>query len=130
MIFSNKTELFLVKRSVVIILLIVILTLIVFGSNYSIVLGLLVGYLVSLIRLRALSYTVENVVKYAKKQVNSKSPFKYILVQLITITVLVLAIKKSAVFFLATFCGVLVIPLTILINSISELTGITKNNFE
>ncbi len=129
-IFTNKTEVFLAKKSGIVALILAGLSAAVFGINTEILTGLMVGYLVTLIRLRVLALTVENLITNAVKQIKRSSPARYILMQLFTVMVLLLAVMKSTPFFLAVFTGILVIPITILINSLTELTGITKNNFE
>ncbi len=129
-IFTNKTEVFLAKKSIVIALTLAGLSTAVFGIDAEILTGLAAGYLVTLIRLKILAFTVENLVKSAVKQIKRNSPARYILMQLFTVMVLLLAVIKSTPFFLAVFTGILIIPITILINSLTELTGITKNNFE
>lgn len=130
MIFYNKIEAFLIKRSVIITSILMVFSLIIFKTNKEIILGLVIGYLVSLIRLRILSSTVKNIIGNAVKQVKKRTPFEYIFVQVFTLAVLIYAIKSSVPFFFASFAGILIIPLTILINSLSELIGLTRNNFE
>lgn len=130
MVFKEKTEVFLVKRSIIITLVLLGLSIIFFEVNKEVIFGLLTGYLISLLRLRILSDTVTTLVKKAANHVKKRMPAKYIAVQMLTIIVLILAIKRSIPFFMACFAGVLIIQLTILVNSISELLGITRNNFE
>lgn len=130
MISNNKTEYFLVKKSIIIILILICISIIIFGRNFEVIVGVVLGYLISLLRLRTLSGILKKMVGNAVKQVKKYSPVSYIFVQLFTILILILAVMKSAPFFLAVFTGILVVPLTILINSLTELLGITRNNFE
>lgn len=126
----SKTEIFLIKRSVIIIFGLIILSLIVFKFNKEIINGLICGYLVSLLRLKVLAGTIKEIVSIRIKKTLKRSRFKYLLVQLLTVVILVVAIKVSILFFLSFFVGLISIQITILINSVTELIGITKNNFE
>lgn len=126
---SNKVEKFLLRKSVVLILILIGLSQVVFRINLAIFLGLIIGYFVSLIRLRVLSSAAKGVLSRFKKN-NIGSGLNYIGVQIITILVLVVAIKISIPVFLAASLGILTIPITIMINSFTEFLGATRNNFE
>ena len=129
MSFTNKTEKFLIIRSLILTLALVGFSQIIFKFNLAILLGLLIGYFVSILRLRTLTIAAQDIISSIHKK-NKGTVLKYILVQIITILVLAVAIKFSISFFLAVSAGVLTVTITIIINSFAEFLGVTRNNFE
>ena len=128
--FYNKTEVFIVKRSIIIFLTSIMFSILIYNINKQIILGLTIGYFISLLRINAISFVANYVVDNAVNQKRKTSLMKYILIQIITIILLLFAVTISIEFFMAIFFGILLVPLTILINSLCELIGITRNNFE
>lgn len=129
MSYTNKTEKFLVIRSLILILTLVGLSQIIFKFNLPILLGLIIGYFVSILRLQTLTIAAHNIISTINKK-NKGTVLKYLLVQIITILVLVIAIKVTVPFFIAVSIGVLAVPTTIMMNSFTEFLGATRNNFQ
>lgn len=129
MISKNKTKLFLFKRSIIVVLILIVISLIAFKINTEILCGLAIGYVVSLLRLKELCGFADKIICNSAGK-NKMAPVKYIFVQIFTVLVLVLSAKISLNFFLSVFVGILIVPITIMLNSLSESLGLTKNNFE
>jgi hypothetical protein len=126
---SSKLQYFLIKKSIVLFLFLFVILGFIFSFNVSALIGLALGYFVSLMRLIGLSSAVNKLLGSLKGK-KKRLSINYFIIQILTILVLIFSAKQSLTFFICTFVGVLTIPMTILINSIFELTGITKNNFE
>ena len=127
---NNKTEVFIVKRSVIFFLASIMFSLLIYNINKQVILGLTIGYFISLIRLNAISFVANQLVDNAINLRKKSSLIKYIIIQIITVILLLFAVTISITFFMVTFFGIILVPLTILINSLCELIGITRNNFE
>jgi hypothetical protein len=129
MSYTNKTEKFLIIRSLILILSLVGLSQIIYKFDFAILLGLIIGYFVGILRLRTLTVAAHTIFSSTNKK-NKGTVLKYILVQIVTILALAIAIKVTVPFFFAVSVGVLTVPITIMINSFTEFLGATRNNFQ
>lgn len=129
MLYVKNTEKFLIKLSLFIEFLLILICIFFLNNKKEILIGLISGYLMSIIRFRILSNTAQSLINKSD-QSKKHFPYSYIVIQIVTVVFLVMSIKKSLPIFFASFIGILVMQISILINSFTELVGITKNNFE
>lgn len=128
MIFSNGTEKLLMKKSLVLFALAILISQLLFKFNIQLLIGVSIGYAVSLIRLRSLSEMIGNMLSNTK--ISLQIIVKYFGVQLLTVVLLFACADKSLQIFFAASIGISIITLTIMVNALTEAIGVTNNNFE
>lgn len=128
MIFNNSTEKLLMKKSLALFTLAILISLLLFKFNTQLLIGVTIGYAVSLLRLRSLSEMIKNML--SNTRISVLIVVKYFGIQLLTAILLFACAGKSLQLFFAVFIGISIITLTIMVNALTETLGITSNNFE
>jgi hypothetical protein len=83
------------------------------------------------LKLSSLIRACENVlIKTDKPNKSSGVIVKFLINQIVTVVLLAVSLSISLWFFTGITAGVLLVPAAIFINNITEILGITKNNFE
>jgi hypothetical protein len=126
---SNKTGKFLIRAAFVLTLVLIAFSQIIFGISFTILVGLIIGYLISILRLIVLCNMAECIIQTTDRK-NNRDILAYLLVHIVTIIAFIIAASISLKLFAAVAAGVLTVPLSITINSVTEFFGTTRNNFE
>ena len=128
--FKNKLAHFLVKRAVLILILLSAADFVFPDSGrWTVLAGLLAGALLGIGRLSGSQWILKKILG-ANGENPSGSMAAYALNQFVLLPVIALAYFLSVRAFYGLIAGLLIIPLIIMVNSITEAFGITKNNFE
>lgn len=127
--FKNGTEKFLMKRSIPLYIVAFILSIFFFEFDIQIFVGLTIGYVASLIRLKSLSYMTGMMASSDRGSVLFAF-VNYTLVQILTAVFLIVSAFRSIQLLLIASIGVSIITITIMLNAIFEALKLTSNNFE
>jgi hypothetical protein len=128
---TTKAGLFILKRTLVLFALLALLDVTFFEQRWLILAGLTTGCVVSLMRYNATSALYKKILSHEEHMANAlKMVFKYIFSQIFTILIMIVSLMQNRWFFMGITAGILLVPLTIFINGITEGLGITKNKFE
>jgi hypothetical protein len=95
--------------------------------------GLAVGGVFSVLKLGSFAAVLKDYAKRLNNSGKSKSGYiaaRYIINQIITITLLAVSLKINLWFFAGMTIGILLVPIVVFINGITESLKITHNNFE
>lgn len=131
-LFNSKLERFIAKRALIICVVVSALNFIFFRSKVLLLAGIPTGLIFSLLRLN--TYITAFSRLFSRERDASAASrsiiIRFIVNSILTIIVLVASLNYSQSFFAGVVEGILLIPLVITINGITEATGITHNNFE
>jgi len=128
---KGKLEIFVVKRSSVLYVFLILLDIIFVRQKWMAIAGLSLGGIFSVIRFDSTVYTSRNLLSQNNLALTARlSVLKYILTQIATILLLVTSLLLDMWFFFGVTAGILAIPLVIMINGVTEALGITHNDFE
>lgn len=128
--FENKLMPFVIKQIAVYLFMLSIVILF-FNNRWALYLGLFAGSALSIIRLLSNAWIIQKAVKAVKNhcwQIIATAAL-FIVNQLLLLAVLYVFYKLNLWFFISLIAGVLLAPFTIIVNSITEALGITKNRF-
>jgi len=131
-IFNNKLELFLAKRALVLFAILAVLDIMLVSQRWAVLAGLTLGGILSLIRFGSMSAFFSRVLlpDYGKQATVLLIIIRQVANQVFTIIFLALSLMLCLEFFAGAVVGILIVPLVIMINGITEGLGITKNNFD
>jgi len=121
---------FLKIRLIIVYMILIIISIILFNNRWDIVIGLTCGTLVSVMKYIEISRFISKILKRERKRLYSKVFAKIMSLQIITALLMAVAIKFDLQFFWGFVSGVLLIPVIITINGITEALGISHNNFQ
>jgi len=100
-------------------------------NKLIIVSGILLGTVFSLLRFSYMGNTFYSLLMLKNPSMNvNKSILRYIILQLFTIVFLVILAKYNILYLVSSVVGILSVSLVVVVNSVTEGLGITKNNFE
>lgn len=129
--FRSKLEKFIVKRAAIFLILLSAADLAFLGENRWLTLaGLLAGTSLSIARLIVNEWLFKEVFKLSGGKAAAGSILVFTAVQLVLLPVLLLLYFLSAWILYGFVAGILAVPVIVMVNSITEAFGITKNNFE
>ncbi len=128
---ENKLWKFIAKRSLVLFVLLSTLNIAFMKERWLVLAGLALGSSFGILKLSSLIRACENVlIKTDKPNKSSGVIVKFLINQIVTVVLLAVSLSISLWFFTGITAGVLLVPAAIFINNITEILGITKNNFE
>lgn len=133
--FKSAIERFVLKRAVIYLLILSVIALLFFQNQRLILAGLTVGAAFSVGKFTSYAWVFgktlcESQVALGRKPAAIGNMAAFIINQLILLPLLFLSYFFNHSFFAGFCAGILLVPLIILINSITEILGITKNHFE
>lgn len=122
---------FLIKRIIILYVILLICDFVFFDKKWIIALGLTFGTIFGIFKFINMSKFMSGIlVQEEKKLCLRRILVKFLSVQLATVFLLAVSIILSKVCFFGIVAGILIIPVIILINGITEGFGITHNNFQ
>lgn len=132
---KNKLAKFVAKRVLICCIILSIIVVVVFEKRWYLLVGLLFGSLVSLAKLGSYAWVFGRIISAnagvtLKKTGASKSILVFAINQILLLPILYIAYKFSIWSFAGFITGILLVPFVIMINSVTEAIGVTKNNFE
>ena len=133
--FKSKIEQFVAKKAVICLVLLSIIDMIVMDYRWLVLGGLVLGAILSVAKFGSYAWVFDRICSmdqsgFSKKQAPGSSITVFMLNQLILLPLLFLAYFLNRWIFAGFVAGILIVPFVIMINSITEVLGITKNHFE
>jgi len=130
-LFKSKLDKFIAKRAALFLIIMTAADIAFLGSNRWLVLaGLFIGVFVSIGRIFSNEWMLMKIFQLNKGKAVAGSIVVFTISQLVLIPVIVLTYFLSVWILYGLIAGILIIPIAIMINSITEALGITKNSFE
>lgn len=130
-LFNSKLDKFIAKRAAVLLIVLTAAGVLFFrGSRWLTLAGLFTGAFLSIGRFISKEWIFRKILKLNEKKAAAYSAAIIAISQLVLFPIIVLTYFINIWFFYGLIAGILVIPLVIMLNSITEAFGITKNNFE
>lgn len=130
-LFESKLDKFIIKRAAVLAIILTAADIAFLGSNRWLILyGLLFGTAVGLARLLSNEWILKVTFKAGKGKVLTGSIAAFTINQLALVPIILLAYFLSGWLLCGLITGLLIVPAIVMINSITEAFGITKNSFE
>ena len=128
---SSRLEKFIAKRVLIFFIVLAILVVVFFSHRFFILAGLTVGGVFSILRLNSLTAAfsrilLQNVDKGAVRIVVTR----FVINSVIAIVLLAASLNFNQWFFGGVAAGIFLVPLVIIVNALTEASGITRNNFE
>lgn len=128
---QSKLIRFMVKRAAVFLAAMSVADLAFLGNNRWLVLaGLAVGTLLSVARLMGNEWLFRKIIKLSGGKAVAGSILVFTGLQLILLPVILLLYLISVWVLYGFVAGVMAVPVVVMINSVTETFGMTKNNFE
>jgi hypothetical protein len=132
---KTKLEKFVAKRSLIFFILLAILDIVFIHRRWFLLTGLLLGGILSNLKFSSYALVFSKMIAYNNgnsqhRYGTGKSIIYFIMNQLLILPVLFLALKFNLWFFIGVVAGILLVPLVLFINCITEPLKITHNNFE
>ena len=133
--FESKLEKFMVKRVFVLIIILSIVDMIIMESKWLVLVGLMMGTILSIAKfsLNARIFSgnlCTHKSPILRKLSSSANIILFTIIQITLFLLLFLSYSLSPWIFAGFVAGVLLIPFAIMINSVTEALGLTKNHFE
>lgn len=133
--FKSKLERFILKRVLICMILLSIFDITLFENRWLVFVGLIVGSILSIVKFGSNAWVFEGIFGTDENNGHKKlAPHSSVVVfainQIILLPLLLLSYYISQWVFTGFIAGILVVPFVIMINSITEAFGITKNHFE
>jgi hypothetical protein len=125
---------FIVKRVLICLILLSIIVIIVFDTKIPVLIGLLLGTTISVFKLGSNAWIISRIAGVEqdggrKKFSSNFSSVIYALTQIVSLLLLYMAYRINQWGFAGFAAGLLTVPFVLMINSITEALGITRNNF-
>lgn len=129
--YLDSLQKFILKRIIIFIALIIIIDFLFLKGNTKFIAGLIVSSIFGFMKFNSYSIVLKGLSELKDtKNVFLISFVRFVAGQGAIILLMALSIKYDIYFFYGVLGGVMIIPLIIFINSITEGTGITKNMFQ
>ena len=133
--FKSKIEQFVAKKAVICLILLSIIDIIAINYRWLVLVGLFSGTILSVAKFGSYAWVFGRICSTdqgdsSRKQASGSSITVYMLNQLILLPLLFLTYFLNRWIFTGFVAGILIVPFVIMINSITEVLGITKNHFE
>lgn len=132
---KSKLERFIAKRVLICMILLLIVDMIVSENRWFVLVGIIVGTILSFVKFGSNAWVLKGILGIDQNNAQIKltpgiSIIIFIISQLILLSLLFLAYFLNYWIFAGFVAGILLLPLVIMVNSITEAFGITKNHFE
>lgn len=132
---ESKLERFITKRVLIGMILLSIIDMVMFENRWLVLVGLIVGSMLSIVKFASNAWVFGGIFgtdqdSARKKLAPITSVAMFAVNQLILLPLLILAYFLNQWIFAGFVAGILIVPFVIMINSITEAIGITKNHFE
>jgi hypothetical protein len=122
---------FIKTRVIVVYIVLIIISLIFFDKRGNIVIGLTCGSVFGILKYIGTSRLISNILLLGEKNFSLLKMFvKFLSTQTLTVLFMAVSISINKWSFLGVVAGILIIPLIILINSLTEALGLSHNNFQ
>jgi hypothetical protein len=130
---KSKMAIFIEKRVLICFILVSIIDIVWIQQRWSVLIGLFSGGIISTMRFGSNTWIINRIVSVNTPQ--SKNPARssmlfFLVNQIILLPVLFTAYFINLWFFTGIVAGILLVPFVIMINCVTEASGITHNNFE
>lgn len=127
----SKLDRFILRRAAVFLLLLSAADLVFLGKNSWLAFtGLLAGTLLSIVRLVGNEWLFKEVFKFNGGKAVAGSILVFTAIQLILLPIILLLYFLNTWILFGFVAGILAVPVIVMVNSITEAFGMTKNNFE
>lgn len=130
MLTIGRFERFIIRRVLILLCILVVPSLIFISHRFNVAGGLLIGSFFGLFKFSSLSSMITRQLTTNRADVIVKPLFGIIMSQATMILLFAVSIKYSLWLFAGVLVGVLLVPLAILINGVTEGLGVTHNHFE
>jgi hypothetical protein len=132
---KSKIEQFVAKRVLMFFIILAILDIVFIDNRWIVFIGLVLGGIISVLRFSSYALVFSGIIssEFRNNQNNHtvrNSLILFIINQLVLLPLLFIAIKINLWFFTGVVAGMLLVPLVLFINCITEPLKITHNNFE
>lgn len=132
---KSKLERFITKRVLICMILLSIIDIILLENRWFVLVGLIVGTILSITKFASNAWVFGGIFGTEQNNAQKKlapvaSVGMFAVNQLILLPLLFLAYFTNQGIFAGFVAGILLVPFVIMINSITEAFGITKNHFE
>lgn len=132
---KTKLEKFVAKRVLIYFMILAILDIVLMENKWYVLLGLFLGGMFSVLKFSSYSFVFSSMIASEIKGSGKSSPVRksfiiFFINQLVLLPILYLALKYNQWFFIGVVAGILLVPLVILINCVTEPLKLTHNNFE
>lgn len=111
-------------------MILIIIAIVLFNNGWNIVVGLTCGTVFGVLKYIGMSKFILNIVFKEQKRSYLEVFTKFLVSQVITALLLVVTLKINLRIFLGAVVGILLIPVIITINGLTEALGISHNNFQ
>lgn len=133
--FKSKIELFIAKKAVICLILVSIIDIIAINARWLVLVGLFVGTILSVVKFGSYAWVFGRICSTdqgdpSKRQTPGSSITVFMLNQLVLLPLLFITYFINHWIFAGFVAGILIVPFVIMINSITEVLGISKNHFE
>lgn len=126
----GKLEKFITKRVLILFSILTILNSVFLNNKLLFFIGLTLGSVLSLFRFFVMDSALTGILILKNGFGNKKAAIKYIFSLLVTLIFLLIAAIINKWVMLGMMAGILIVPLVVMLNSITEGLKITHNNFE
>lgn len=132
---NTKLERFIAKRSLIFFVILAILDIVLFKNRWYVLIGLLIGGIFSISKFSSYSLVFSRIIASESRNSHNSHAVRNSLIvffinQIILLPLLFVAMKFNQWFFIGIVAGILLAPLVLFVNSITEPLKITHNNFE
>lgn len=128
---KSRLRAFIIKRVLIQYVILAILGIIFIEQSMHTLLGLTLGSFFSLIRFDSIAATVSKVIAEPQRFTGiSRNASRYIINQISAFVLLTVSLEISIPLFFGVTAGILLVPLAIMINGISEALGLSHNRFQ
>ena len=133
--FKTKLEKFIAKRSLLFFVILAILDIVLFKNRWYCLVGLFLGGIFSVSKFRSYSMVFTRIIGSASINVKNSHAVRNSLIvffinQIILLPILFISLKFNSWFFMGIVAGILLVPLVLMINTITEPLRLTHNNYE
>lgn len=130
---KNKMLVFMAKRVLICCILLSIIDMIWMKQRWSILAGLIVGSIFSVVKFGSYTWVLSKVAAVDNAQIKKparSSILVFFINQILLFPALLAAYFLNIWFFTGVVAGILLVPFAMMINCVTEASGISHNNFE
>lgn len=128
---AKALQCFIKTRIIIVYIVLLIISLILFDNRWNIVIGLTCGVVFGILKYIGASRFISNIlVQREEKLFLARILVKFLSLQVVNVLFMAVSISINLWVFLGVVAGILLIPLIILVNSLTEVLGISHNNFQ
>ncbi len=127
---KTKLEKLIIKNLLAVLFSLSILDVIFIKHKWILLIGLVIGSLISILKFSILTNIISALLLPNINNVTLKSILVFLFNQAIAVLILIIVLKTNIHLFWGVLAGILMVPLIIMLNSITEVLGITNNKFQ